>query len=210
MRVAEIFQSIQGETTHVGRPCAFVRLAGCDRRCRYCDSSYAWEGGTERSIDQILTALEPFGTRFVTVTGGEPMLQAQTPELCQRLLDAGWEVSLETHGQAPLAGLPAQVRRIVDVKTPGSGAEDRAFINLPFLRPGDEVKLVVTCEADFAWAVEVCRRYELEARVPILLSPAFGLVEPRELVGWLLASGLKARLGLQIHKYIWPPETRGV
>ncbi|HEY3447059.1 MAG TPA: 7-carboxy-7-deazaguanine synthase QueE [Myxococcales bacterium] len=210
MRVTEIFQSIQGETTHAGRPCAFVRFAGCDQRCRYCDSSYAWQGGEERSADQILESLSGFATRFVTLTGGEPMLQKGIEDLCRRLQSAGWEVAVETHGQAPLETLPDGVRRIVDVKTPGSGAEDRTFLNLAGLRPGDEVKFVVTSRADFDWAVGISKRFALEGRAPILLSPVFGQVEPRDLVAWLLESGLQARLNLQIHKVIWPADARGV
>ncbi|MBI5546365.1 MAG: radical SAM protein [Deltaproteobacteria bacterium] len=210
MRVTEIFLSIQGETTHAGRPCVFVRLAGCDRRCSYCDSAFAWSGGEERSVEQILSAVEGLGARFVTVTGGEPMLHVETPALCRCLLAAGWEVAVETHGQAPLEGLPTGVRRIVDVKTPGSGAEDRQFLNLESLRAGDEVKFVLTSEADFRWAVEVSRRFRLEGKVPILLSPVFGQVAPWELVAWLLQSGLNARLNLQLHKYVWSPDARGV
>jgi 7-carboxy-7-deazaguanine synthase len=210
MRVAEIFQSIQGETTHAGRPCAFVRFAGCDRRCTYCDTAWAWEGGRDQSVEEIVQGLSGFSTRFVTLTGGEPMLQPNIARLCRRLLEAGFEVALETHGQAPLADLPDGVRRIVDVKTPGSGAEDQSFINLPDLRAQDEVKFVLTSRADFHWAVDVCRRFDLERRVQVLLSPVFGQVDPKDLVEWLLESGLKARINLQIHKLIWPLDTRGV
>jgi 7-carboxy-7-deazaguanine synthase len=210
MRVAEIFESVQGETTHAGRPCSFVRLAGCDLRCRYCDTSWAWEGGEEMSVEQILLAVERLGPRFVTVTGGEPMLQEATPELCRRLLEKGFEVALETNGQARLDSLPEAVRRIVDVKTPGSGEEDRDFVNLASLRAGDEVKFVLTGEADFRFAVEVCRRFGLEGRFPILLSPVAGQLDPKDLVRWLLASGLDARLNLQLHRLVWPDETRGV
>lgn len=210
MRVTEIFQSIQGETTHAGRPCSFVRFTGCDLRCRYCDSSYAWQGGEERSVDQVLESLSAFRTRFVTLTGGEPMLQKGIEELCRRLLAAGFEVAVETHGQAPLASLPEGVRRIVDVKTPGSGVEDRTFANLTSLRPGDEVKFVVTSRADFDWAAGVCKRFGLEGKVPVLLSPVLGQVEPTDLVAWLLESGLDGRLNLQLHKVVWPLQTRGV
>jgi len=210
MRVTEIFQSIQGETTHAGRPCAFVRFAGCDLRCSYCDSAYAWQGGEERSVEQIVEALSAFSTRFVTLTGGEPMLQKDIAALCRRLLEQGFEVALETHGQAPLEGLPGGVRRIVDVKTPGSGAQDRTFANLSSLRPGDEVKFVITSRADFDWAAGVCRRFGLEQRVPVLLSPVFGAVDPKDLVAWLLESKLQARLNLQLHKLVWSPDARGV
>ncbi len=210
MRVTEIFQSIQGETSHAGRPCVFIRFTGCDRRCVYCDSAYAWSGGEDRSIDEIVAAASSFPSRFATLTGGEPMLQRDLPALAQRLLDEGWEVALETHGQVPLSGLPAGVRRIVDVKTPGSGVEDRLFLNLADLRPTDEVKFVVTCESDFSWALAVCRRFDLTRRAVVLLSPVLGRVDPKDLVRWLLDSGLQARLSLQIHKFIWPAETRGV
>lgn len=210
MNVTEIFESIQGETTHAGRPCAFVRFTGCDLRCGYCDSTYAFQGGTKMSSAEILERLAAFRTRFVTLTGGEPMLQKQLPELCRELLASGWEVAIETHGQAPLERLPEGVRRIIDVKTPGSGEPDTGFLNLGSLRPGDEVKFVLCSEEDFHWSAEVIRRFELERQVPVLLSPVFGRVEPRDLVRWLLESGLNARVHLQIHKFIWSPNTRGV
>jgi 7-carboxy-7-deazaguanine synthase len=210
MHVTEIFESIQGETTHAGRPCAFVRFTGCDLRCRYCDSTYAFHGGTAMSREQIVEALLRFKTRFVTLTGGEPMLQKELPQLCGDLLAKGFEVALETHGQAPLAGLPEGVRRIIDVKAPGSGEEDRAFLNLEDLRRGDELKFVIASEADFRWSLEVIRRFDLEGRAPLLLSPVFGSVEPKDLVRWMLEAGLEARLNLQIHKYVWSPQARGV
>lgn len=210
MIVTEIFESIQGETTHAGRPCSFVRFSGCDLRCRYCDTAYAFHGGTRMTREEVASALSRFTTRFATLTGGEPLLQRELPLLCADLLDRGFEVAIETHGQAPLGDLPAGVRRIIDVKTPGSGEEDRAFINLGNLRPGDEVKFVVTSEADFAWSAAVIRRFSLEGRAPLLLSPAFGSAEPADLVRWMLASGLDARLNLQFHKYVWGPNARGV
>ncbi len=210
MVVTEIFESIQGETTHAGRPCSFVRFTGCDLRCRYCDSTYAFEGGTRMTRDAVAAALRQFKARFTTLTGGEPMLQRELPLLCAELLDQGFEVAVETHGQAPLDDLPLGVRRIVDVKTPGSGEEDAAFLNLGRLRAGDEVKFVIASEADFRWSAAVIRRFSLEGRVPLLLSPAYGSVEPADLVSWLLASGLDARLNLQFHKVVWGPGTRGV
>ncbi|MGI5861765.1 MAG: radical SAM protein [Myxococcales bacterium] len=210
MHVIEIFESIQGETTHAGRPCAFVRFAGCNLRCRYCDTSYAFQGGTRMERARILEALGRFKTRFVTLTGGEPLLQRELPALCADLLAGGWEVSVETHGQIDAAAIPPGVHRIFDLKTPGSGAEDRAFVNLRSVRPEDELKVVVTSEADFRWAADVVRRFELEGKLPIVFSPAFGAVEPRELVRWLLESGLEARVGLQLHKYIWGSDIQGV
>lgn len=210
MVVTEIFESIQGETTHAGRLCSFVRFTGCDLRCRYCDSAYAYGGGTRMTREEIAGALKRFRARFTTLTGGEPMLQREVPLLCADLLGQGFEVAVETHGQAPLGHLPRGVRRIIDVKTPGSGEEDRAFINLGDLQPGDEVKFVVTSEADFRWSADVIRRFSLEGKVPLLLSPVPGAVEPADLVRWMVADGLDARLNLQLHKIIWGPSARGV
>ncbi|MFN7130574.1 MAG: radical SAM protein [Myxococcales bacterium] len=210
MYVTEIFESIQGETTESGRPCAFVRFTGCDLRCGYCDSAYAFHGGKHMSREQILAALEPYGTRFVTLTGGEPLLQKELPELCGDLLARGWEVSIETHGQRRLDRIPAGVARIIDVKTPDSKEETKDFFALQDLRAKDQVKFVVCSEADFRWSLEIIRRFELESRCPVLLSPSWGQVNPKDLVRWMLESKVKARLNLQIHKYIWGPEVTGV
>jgi 7-carboxy-7-deazaguanine synthase len=210
MQVTEIFESIQGETTQAGRPCAFVRFAGCDLRCGYCDSEYAFHGGTRMSRNEILERLSAFETRFVTLTGGEPLLQKELPELCADLLAAGWEVSVETHGQRPLDRLPASVARIIDVKTPDSKEETRDFFALRELRTRDEVKLVICSERDFHWSVTVIRTHSLESRCEVLLSPAHGQVEPKDLARWMIEAGLKARLNLQIHKYIWGAKARGV
>ena len=210
MYVTEIFESIQGETTHAGRRCAFVRFAGCDLRCSYCDTAYAFDGGRRMERAEILEAISRFGARFVTLTGGEPLLQKELPQLCCELLAAGWEVSVETHGQLDLSAIPEGVHRVIDIKTPGSGAEDRGLVNLHALRPEDEVKVVLTSEDDFRWAVGIVRRFGLAQRVPVVFSPAFGSVEPRDLVRWILEEGLEVRLGLQLHKYVWGPDTRGV
>ncbi|HET9552591.1 MAG TPA: radical SAM protein [Anaeromyxobacteraceae bacterium] len=210
MRVTEIFFSIQGEGTRAGRPCAFVRFTGCDLRCTWCDTAYAFQGGEERSRAEILAALEPLPTRLVCLTGGEPTLQRELPELCRDLLARGWEVTLETHGQRPTEALPPEVVRIVDVKPPGSGEETTDFAYLDALRPHDEVKFVVASEADYRWSAEVARRHRLPGRVEVLFSPVFGRVEPKALVEWLLADGLQARLSLQLHKVVWGPEVRGV
>ncbi|MDR0965727.1 MAG: 7-carboxy-7-deazaguanine synthase QueE [Myxococcales bacterium] len=210
-RVNEIFESIQGETTHAGRPCLFVRFTGCDLRCRYCDTRYAYEGGELWEAEAVLDRLRHFRSRFVTLTGGEPMLQPALPELCQMLIADGFEVAIETHGQRPLGALPIEVRRIVDLKTPGSGSEDTRLLNLADLRATDELKIVVTSRADFDWARQIVERFELDRRgLPIVFSPCFGEVAPRDLVAWLLDSGLDARIGLQLHKVIWDPGARGV
>ena len=209
-RVNEIFESVQGETTHAGRPCLFVRFTGCDLRCRYCDTRHAYDEGSLMSGEAIVDRLLGWRTRFVTLTGGEPTLQPSLATLCETLIDRGFEVAIETHGQRPLDHLPAAVRRIVDLKTPGSGSEDTRLINLAALRPNDELKVVVTSRADFDWARAIVERFHLDRRLPVVFSPAFGEVDPRDLVAWLLDSGLDARLGLQLHKVIWDPTTRGV
>ena len=210
MRVTEIFFSIQGEGTRAGRPCAFVRFTGCDLRCVYCDTAYAFHGGRDLGRVEILAQVARFPTRFVLLTGGEPLLQRDLPELARELLARGYEVAVETHGQRPLDALPREVVRIVDVKTPGSGEPATDLGWLDRLEPHDEVKFVVCSEDDFRWSREIVRRHRLEGRVHVLFSPVWGSVEPRELARWLLESGLDARLSLQIHKVIWGADVRGV
>lgn len=210
MRVTEVFFSIQGEGSRAGRPCVFVRFTGCDLRCGYCDTAYAFHGGEERSREEILAEVARHACRLVCLTGGEPLLQKELPALCRDLLARGHEVTIETHGQRPLDALPREVIRIVDVKTPGSGEETRDFAYLDRLERHDEVKFVVCSEADFAWSREVVRRHRLEGRVEVLFSPVWGAVDPKDLVRWILESGLDARLSLQVHKVIWGPEVHGV
>ncbi len=210
MRVTEIFFSLQGEGTRAGRPCAFVRFTGCDLRCGYCDTAYAFHGGRDLSRAEILDEVAKSPTKLVLLTGGEPLLQRELPELAQDLLDRGYEVTVETHGQRPLGALPREVVRIVDVKTPGSGEAPGDLGYLDGLRPHDEVKFVVCSEADWRWAEGIIREYRLEKRVSVLVSPVHGLVAPRELARWILDSGLEARLNLQIHKIVWGAEARGV
>jgi 7-carboxy-7-deazaguanine synthase len=210
MRVSEVFLSIQGEGTRAGLPCAFVRFTGCDLRCTWCDTAYAFHGGVERSRADLLAELDRLPTRLACLTGGEPLLQPDLPELCRELLERGWTVTVETHGQRPTDALPSQVVRVVDVKPPGSGEETRDFAYLAALRPVDEVKFVVASEDDFRWSAEVVRRHGLEGRAALLFSPVFGRVTPRALTDWLLTSGLQARLSLQLHKLVWGPDVRGV
>jgi 7-carboxy-7-deazaguanine synthase len=210
MRVTEIFFSLQGEGSRAGLPCVFVRFTGCDLRCGYCDTAYAFQGGREMAQEAILAEVARFPCKLVLLTGGEPLLQRELPALAGALLGGGYEVTVETHGQRPLDGLPEGVVRIVDVKTPGSGEVARDLAYLDRLTPRDEVKFVVTSQADFAWSLEVVRRHRLEGRVGLLFSPAWGAVEPRSLAAWMLESGLEARLSLQIHKVIWGADTRGV
>lgn len=210
MRVTEIFFSVQGEGTRAGRPCTFVRFTGCDLRCGYCDTAYAFHGGEELDRAAILARVAAFPTRLVCLTGGEPVLQKELPELSRELLERGYEVTLETHGQRPLGHLPDGVVRIVDVKTPGSGEVTTDFGYLAALRPVDEVKFVICSRDDFDWSLDVIRRHGLEGRAHLLFSPVWGRVEPRALVEWLLASGVDARLSLQLHKVVWGPEVHGV
>jgi 7-carboxy-7-deazaguanine synthase len=210
MRVTEIFFSLQGEGTRAGRPCVFVRFTGCDLRCVYCDSAYAFQGGEERSRAEVLAEVARFPCRFVLLTGGEPMLQRELPELVRDLLARGYEVAIETHGLAPLDALPREAIRIADVKTPGSGNPATELGWLDGLAPQDEVKFVVTSEEDFRWSADVIRSRRLEGRCAILFSAVRGRVDPKDLAGWLLASGLDARLSLQIHKVLWGADARGV
>jgi 7-carboxy-7-deazaguanine synthase len=210
MRVTEIFFSIQGEGTRAGRPCVFVRFTGCDLRCVYCDTTYAFHGGTDMARAEILEAVARYPCRFVLLTGGEPMLQRELPDLARDLLARGYEVAVETHGQRPLDALPLQAIRIVDVKTPASGEVATDFGYLDRLAPHDEVKFVICSEDDFRWSADVVRRHRLEGRAAVLFSPSWGQVELRDLARWILDSGLDVRMSIQVHKVIWGPDVRGV
>lgn len=212
LRMSEIYVSVQGESTHVGRPCVFVRLTGCNLRCTWCDSTFTFTGGEHRAIDAVVDEALSHGIDLVEVTGGEPLAQRQCIALLQRLLDRGAEVLLETSGSISTEDVPPEVRIILDLKPPDSGEVDRNDLsNLPRLRPHDEVKFVLASRRDFEWAVDVTRTHGLDQRVAaVLFSPVWGALEPATLVGWMLAESAPARLGLQIHKVIWDPEERGV
>ena len=210
MRVTEIFFSIQGEGTRAGLPCVFVRFTGCDLRCGYCDTAYAFHGGRDLARAEILAEIAPYPSKLVLLTGGEPLLQRELPELAKDLLGRGYEVLVETHGQRPLDALPPEVVRIVDVKTPGSGEVTTDFAYLDQLEPHDEVKFVVCSEDDWRWSLEVLRRHRLAGRVAILVSPVHGAVDPKDVARWILESGVPARMNLQLHKIIWGPAARGV
>ena len=210
MRVTEIFFSIQGESTLAGEPTVFVRFTGCDLRCGYCDTEYAFYGGAQLSRAQILQEVAKYpAARFVCLTGGEPTLQKELPQLAQELLDRGYQVSLETHGQRPLGGIPRGVRKIVDLKTPGSAEPHTDFSAFRELAPGDEVKVVVCSRDDFQWALHKLEDLQVWNKVPVLFSPSYGQVAPQDLAAWVLESGKPARLQLQLHKLIWG-ERRGV
>ena len=211
MRITEIYASVQGETQYAGLPCTLVRTTGCDLRCTYCDSAFAFHGGRDLSLDDILAEVDKLGAPLVLLTGGEPMLQKELPALATQLLERGYRVMIETSGAHPLEALPTEVVRIVDVKTPGSGESHRMrWDALDGLRPRDAVKFVLTGEADYQWATEVIRTRQLADRTEVLLSPMHGRLAPETLVSWMLRDRLPARLNLQIHKYIWAPDARGV
>jgi 7-carboxy-7-deazaguanine synthase len=226
----EIYKSVQGESSFAGRPCVFVRLAGCNLRCSWCDSEYTFKGGYKLTEDEVVAEVEKLAHhqsrgRLVEFTGGEPMLQErELVPLMSRLLASGYELMIETSGERPLENVPVEVHKIVDVKCPGSG-EGGSFRmeNLAALTARDEVKFVIRDRADYEFAREFVRQHGLERKVgSVLFSPAFTkapspirtsencLLDPRILVEWLLADGLEARLSLQIHKFVWEPAMKGV
>jgi 7-carboxy-7-deazaguanine synthase len=212
LTVFEIYPSIQGESTHAGRPCVFVRLAACDLRCAWCDTPYAFTGGQKMTVDEVVARVADLRVPLVELTGGEPLLQRESVPLMARLLDAGHEVLLETGGHISVADVPESVVRIVDVKCPGSGEASRMhWPNLDLLRRRDEVKFVLKDRADYDYARDVVTRHGLTGRVAaVLFSPVFGVLDPQALAAWILDDRLAVRLQLQQHKYIWSPETRGV
>lgn len=212
MRVNELFYSIQGESSHAGRPCAFIRLTGCNLRCSYCDTEYAFEAGMEMTVPEIVEAVGEYPTRLVLVTGGEPMLQPGIHELLAALLDRGCSVLLETGGQFSLAGVDPRVHKIVDFKCPSSGMTGHNdYGNVRSLTMRDEVKFVVGDRPDFDWACARIREHDLPARVSAVhFSPVYGLLPLDRLAAWVLGCGLEVRLGLQLHKIIWPGVPRGV
>jgi 7-carboxy-7-deazaguanine synthase len=212
LTINEIFYSIQGESTFAGRPCVFVRLTACDLRCSWCDTPYAFHEGQKRSVDDILTEVDTYGCSLVEVTGGEPLLQEDVYPLMRRLIESGRTVLLETGGHHSTARVPELVVTILDVKCPGSGEAHRNdWTNLERLRPHDEVKFVIRDRMDYEFARDVVRRHNLGARAAaVLFSPVHAVMEPRVVTEWILADRLAVRLQLQLHKYVWDPETRGV
>jgi 7-carboxy-7-deazaguanine synthase len=212
MKINEIFYSIQGESSFAGRPCTFIRLAGCNLRCSYCDTEYAFYEGAEMSPAEIGERIKAYPTRLVLVTGGEPMLQQSVHELFALLFQSGCTVLLETGGQVSLADVDARVHKIVDFKCPSSGMESHnLYENASYLTRNDEVKFVVSDRHDFDWACDVMRRYDLTARVSsVLFSPVFQRISFEDLAHWILDCGLDVRMQIQLHKVIWPEAKRGV
>ena len=225
MVITEIFKSIQGEGTRAGLPCIFVRLTGCNLRCTWCDTAYAFYGGTKQSVDEVIEKVRALSggdtgrINLLEITGGEPLLQPEAPALAEGLLAAGYKVMIETSGERFIGVLPREVIKIVDVKCPDSGEADTFDMkNLEALGPNDEIKFVISTRRDYDFAREFTTRHELSKRVhEVLFSPVFpdpaggwpGL-EARELAEWILADGLPVRLGLQLHKFIWDPSMKGV
>lgn len=211
MRVTEIFYSIQGESSYVGQPCVFVRLTGCPLRCTWCDTDYAFYGGQEVSLEDIVAKVASYGCRLVEVTGGEPLVHAEAFPLIAKLCDAGHTVLIETSGAVDIGPVDSRAHVILDVKCPGSGMSDRMYWpNLAKLTAKDEAKFVIADRKDYEWAREVIARHDLTARCSVLMSPVFGSLEPRQLAEWVLEDRLPIRFQLQIHKFIWAPDMRGV
>jgi 7-carboxy-7-deazaguanine synthase len=212
LTINEIFHSIQGESTHTGRPCVFVRLTACDLRCSWCDTPYAFTEGRKMSVDDVVERVRGYNCDVVEITGGEPLLQKDVYPLMDQLLDEGRTVMLETGGHLSADQVPAGVIRVIDVKCPASGEADRMFWpNLERLRSTDEIKFVIQDRADYDYARTVVEKHELLQRSgAVLFSPVHGLLDPKQLAEWILSDRLPVRLQLQAHKYIWDPGTRGV
>ena len=212
MNVCEIFCSIQGETTYSGLPCVFIRTSGCNLRCLYCDTRYAYEDGIEMSVDKVLAQARSYGRRLVEITGGEPLVQQEEVNiLIDSLLESGYSVLLETNGSLSIEKVDRRVVKIVDLKCPDSGmSEYMRWENLSYLSEHDQVKFVLSSRRDYEWAKEMIAKYPLLSEVEVLLSTAYGLLEPKDVVKWMLDDKLNVRFQLQIHKYIWHPEARGV
>jgi 7-carboxy-7-deazaguanine synthase len=211
MRITEIFHSIQGESSFAGRPCVFVRLTGCPLRCTWCDSEYTFYGGTELALDDVLAKVRSFDCRLVEVTGGEPLHQPEAFALIERLCADGYETLVETSGAIDITPVDQRARIIMDVKCPGSGMMDRMdWANLDRIAGKDEIKFVLKDRADYEFARTMIGRRRLAERCPVLLSPSFGELDPRQLSEWVLADKLPVRVQLQLHKFIWDPHMKGV
>jgi len=209
--VNEIFLSIQGEGTRSGRPCTFVRLAGCNLRCSWCDTAYAWDEGTQMTLEQVLAHVQGLRCHLVPLTGGEPLAQEPAAELLQRLCDAGYEVLLETNGSLDISILDERVVRIIDIKCPSSGqTAQMRWENIPLLRKTDELKFVVAGRSDYEFARQTTQQYALTQRCTVIFSPVASKLDPASLADWICQDLQDIRLGLQLHKIIWPDKDRGV
>ncbi len=212
LKINEIFHSIQGESTKAGLPCVFVRLTYCNIRCVYCDTEYAFYEGVDRSIDDIVDEVKSFNCKLVEITGGEPLVQENVHNLIKELCDLGYEVLIETGGSLPIENIDKRVKVIMDLKTPYSRMEKKnRYENIQHLKSTDEVKFVIGSRKDYEWVKDIILTYDLLNKVEqVLLSPVFDKVENIQLAEWILQDKLNVRFQLQMHKYIWHPETRGV
>lgn len=211
LRVTEIFHSIQGESSYAGQPCVFIRLTGCLLRCSWCDSAYTFSGGTEVTIEEVLAKVRGYGCPLVEVTGGEPLHQPEAFVLIERLCAEGDTVLIETSGAIDISPVDRRAHVILDVKCPGSGMTTRMdWDNLARVAGKDEVKFVIKDRADYEWASAIVLKHDLLERCTVLFGPVFGELEPRRLAEWILADRLPVRLQLQLHKYVWDPDMRGV
>jgi 7-carboxy-7-deazaguanine synthase len=204
LRISEIFFSLQGETRTVGLPTVFIRLTGCPLRCGYCDTAYAFHGGTWYEMEEILQQVASFGAHYVTVSGGEPLAQKPCLELLRSLCDVGYEVSLETSGALDISQVDPRVVKVVDIKTPGSGeVQKNLFTNISHLLPHDQVKFVICNQVDYSWAKEIMFQYELSTKCQVLFSPSYNDQAAGELADWIIHDRLPVRLQIQLHKYLW-------
>lgn len=203
IKINEIFKSIQGESTFVGLPCVFVRLSGCNLRCLYCDTVYAFDNGKDMEIDEICETVAGFGVNLVCITGGEPLVQNNVVELVEKLIQFGYNVLIETNGSVKIGSLPDKVIKILDIKCPGSGESDKMDLsNLEYLRPCDEVKFVISSKLDYEWAKNFVYANKLERKANLLFGAVSGLLESRDLAKWILQDNLNVRLQIQLHKYL--------
>jgi 7-carboxy-7-deazaguanine synthase len=209
--INEIFFSIQGESKQIGQPCIFIRLTACDLRCVWCDTAYAFEEGTEMTIDAILQKVKDYKCKLVEITGGEPLFQENVHALIKKLCDNNYEVMIETGGHRDISGIDSRVKRVMDIKCPGSKMEKHnRWENIKSLTTRDEVKFVIADEADYNWAKSILQKYGLDRKCSVLFSGVFGKLENRTLAEWILHDRLDVRFQLQMHKYIWDPNKRGV
>jgi 7-carboxy-7-deazaguanine synthase len=204
LKITEIFYSLQGEARDVGRPTVFIRLTGCPLRCSYCDTAYAFTGGQWMEFDEIINQVRQYDTRYVTVTGGEPLAQKNCIGLLERLCDLGYHVSLETSGAMPVDEVDERVIKVIDIKTPGSQEESKNRLeNLSLLNPSDQLKFVIGDEPDYIWSKQFIEQHQLADRYDVLMSPVHGQVDPVELAAWVLKDQLNVRFQIQLHKYLW-------
>jgi 7-carboxy-7-deazaguanine synthase len=211
LKINEIYYSIQGESTHLGRPCVFVRLTYCNLRCSYCDTEYAFFEGNELSLSEILEKVKSYNCTLVEITGGEPLIQKNVLPLMQNLCDSGFEVLLETAGHLNISEIDGRVKRIMDIKCPSSGESEKMFWrNIDYLKEGDEVKFVVGSQEDLDYSKEIILTHQLHKKCSVIISAVFGKITNQEIADWILKNQLPVRMQIQLHKIIWKPDTRGI